>query len=107
MPTHAMDNAPWDARIAQLGQVVDLEASARSHGALQRRRQVRLAVDLLRLYLAYVLGRLSLRGLSAWAAAQGWAAHPRPAFGGLGTRATMSDVAPSSTGCEPAPTGWA
>lgn len=74
MLTHAMDDAPWDARIAQLGQVVDLEASARSWGALQRRRQVRSGAELLRLCLAYVLGRLSLRALSAWAAAQGWAA---------------------------------
>jgi Transposase DDE domain len=74
MLTHAMDDAPWAARIAQLGQVVDLEASARSCRALQRRRQVRSAAELLRLCLAYVLGRLSLRGLSAWAAAQGWAA---------------------------------
>jgi hypothetical protein len=71
MLTHAMDDAPWDARIAQ---VVDLEASARSWGALQRRRQVRSGAALLRLCLAYVLGRLSLRALSAWAAAQGWAA---------------------------------
>jgi hypothetical protein len=74
MLTLAMDDAAWDARIAQLGQVVDLEASARSHRALRRRRQVRSAAGLLRLCLAYVLGRLSLRGLSAWAAAQGWAA---------------------------------
>jgi Transposase DDE domain len=74
MMTQVVGDAAWEVRIAHLGQVVDLEASARSHGALQRRRQVRLAVDLLRLCLAYVLGRLSLRGLSAWAAAQGWAA---------------------------------
>ena len=43
--------------------------------------------------LADVLGRLSLRGLSDWAAVQGWAAHPRPAFGGLGTPPAMSGVA--------------
>ena len=74
MMTQVVGDAAWEVRIAQLGQVVDLEVSARLHRALQRRRQVRLAVDLLRLCLAYVLGRLSLRGLSAWAAAQGWAA---------------------------------
>jgi hypothetical protein len=50
--TQVVDDAVWEVRIAQLGQVVDLEASARLHGALQRRRQVRLAVDLLRLHLA-------------------------------------------------------
>jgi hypothetical protein len=74
MLTQAMDDAAWEARIAQLGRVMDLEASARSCGALLRRRQVRSAAALLRLCLAYVLGRLSLRGLSAWATAQGWAA---------------------------------
>lgn len=93
MLTQAMNDAAWEARIAQLGRVMDLEASARSCGALLRRRQVRSAAALLRLCLAYVLGRLSLRGLSAWATAQGWAAHPRPASGGLGTPAAMSDVA--------------
>src|SRR5215213_11990516 len=74
MLTQAVDNAAWEARIAQLGRVMDLEAGARSCGALLRRRQVRSAAALLRLCLAYVLGRLSLRGLSAWATAQGWAA---------------------------------
>jgi Transposase DDE domain len=74
MLTDAVDDGPWDARIAQLEQMVDLETSARSCGALRRRRQVRSAAELLRLCLAYVLGRLSLRALSAWAAAQGWAA---------------------------------
>jgi hypothetical protein len=67
-------DAAWEARIAQLGQVVDLEASARSCGAMLRRRRVRSAAELLRLCLAYVLGRLSLHAPSAWAAAQGWAA---------------------------------
>ena len=74
MLTQVMDDAAWDARLARLGQVVDLEASAGSLGALRRRRQIRSAAGLLRLCLAYVLGRLSLRALSAWAAAQGWAA---------------------------------
>lgn len=74
MLTQAIDEATWDARIAQLGQVMDLEAGARLCGALRRRRQIRSAAGLLRLCLAYVLGRLSLRTLSAWAAAQGWAA---------------------------------
>jgi hypothetical protein len=73
MLTQVMDDAAWDALIARLGEVVDLEASARSQGALCRRRRIRSAAHLLRLCLAYVLGRLSLRALSAWAAAQGWA----------------------------------
>jgi hypothetical protein len=69
-----MDDGAWDARIARLGQVVDLEASARSYRALRRRRRIRSAAELLRLCLAYVLGRLSLRTLAAWADAQGLAA---------------------------------
>jgi hypothetical protein len=74
MLTQVMDAGSWDARIAQLGQVVDLEASARSSRALCRRRQIRSAAALLRLCLAYVLGRLSLRALSGWADSQGLAA---------------------------------
>ena len=52
MMTQVVGDAAWEVRIAQFGQVVNLEASARLHRALQRRRQIRLAVDLLRLCLA-------------------------------------------------------
>lgn len=63
--------APVD-QDADWGQVLrlvplDLEASARASGALQRRRQVRSAADLLRLVLAYVLTSSSLRLLAGWA----------------------------------------
>ena len=72
-----MDDAP---QAAQLGQAVDLAASARSCGALQRRRQVRSGAA------APGSGRSLPSGLtggcwgacrgarSAWAAAPGWAA---------------------------------
>lgn len=46
---------------------LDLEASARAEKALQRRRKVRSAADLLRLVLRYALGDLSLRLTGAWA----------------------------------------
>jgi hypothetical protein len=52
MLTQAMDDAALEGRIAQLGRVMDLEASARSCVALLRRRQVRSAAALLRLCLA-------------------------------------------------------
>jgi hypothetical protein len=44
----------------------DLEARAKATGALVRRRQVRSALDLLRLVLAYALFPWSLRMLGAW-----------------------------------------
>ena len=65
MLTQVKDDAAWEARIAQLGQIVHLEASARWCGAMLRRRRVHSAAELLRLCLAYLLGRLS------------FAAHPR------------------------------
>lgn len=45
---------------------LDLEASARAEKALQRRRKVRSAADLLRMVLSYALGDLSLRLTGAW-----------------------------------------
>jgi len=49
----------------------DLEASARAHGALRRRRGVPSAAVLLRLALAYAACGLSLRSVVAWAAQLG------------------------------------
>jgi hypothetical protein len=66
-------DAGWQALAARLDGLIDLEASARARGALQRRRAVGSAADLLRLAFAFVLGRLSLRSLSAWASEQGLA----------------------------------
>src|SRR5213593_3051341 len=45
----------------------DLEASAREHGALLRKRGVKSAAALLRLSLAYGYAGLSLRGTALWA----------------------------------------
>ncbi|HEX2187143.1 MAG TPA: transposase [Chloroflexota bacterium] len=70
MLMHGMDDAAWDARLARLGEAIDLEASARTYRALLRRRGIRTAAQLLRLCLAYVLGGLSLRMLAAWSQAQ-------------------------------------
>lgn len=45
----------------------DLESQARQSGALQRKRKVKTAADLLRLVLAYSLWDWSLRQVGAWA----------------------------------------
>jgi Transposase DDE domain len=68
-----VEDAGWRALAARLDELIDLEASARARGALQRRRAVGSAADLLRLAFAFVLGRLSLRSLAAWASEQGLA----------------------------------
>jgi hypothetical protein len=52
----------------------DLDASARTHGALRRAREVRSGTELLRLALLYATSGLSLRGSAAWAEAAGLAA---------------------------------
>lgn len=63
----------WGDLVGRLDGIVDLEGSARSSGALLRRRLIRSADDLLRLCFAYVLGPLSLRGVSGWSTQTGLA----------------------------------
>jgi hypothetical protein len=53
---------------------VDLEASARACGAVQRLRNVPGAGNLLRMMLAYALSDFSLKDISAWGRADGIAA---------------------------------
>jgi hypothetical protein len=67
-------DAGWARLVERLAGLIDLEATARERGALRRRREVRSAEALLRLAFAYVLGRLSLRVVAAWAEEQGLAA---------------------------------
>jgi Transposase DDE domain len=61
----------WAGLVERLGGASGLEASARRHGALKRRREVKSAEDLLRLLLAYGPGGRSLRMMSAEAAGLG------------------------------------
>jgi Transposase DDE domain len=61
----------WDGTVARLGGAPALAASARQTRAFVRPREVKSAVDLLRLILAYCLGGMGLRATSAWAAAIG------------------------------------
>src|ERR687891_1253711 len=57
----------WNQLLSWFGPAEELEASARTSGALLRIREVKTAGDLLRLALAYGPCGLSLRGTAAWA----------------------------------------
>jgi Transposase DDE domain len=61
----------WRDLIARFPPGLDLEQSARSSGALRRRRNVGDAGTLLRLALAHGPGALSLRSAAAWAGLTG------------------------------------
>lgn len=61
-------NCTWQSIVASINGVVDLEATARAFGAIQRVRKVRTAVELLQLALLYGPGQLSLRSTAAVAA---------------------------------------
>ncbi len=65
--------AQWPDLVAAVSAVIDLEATARTSGALVRRREIRSAKALLRLALAYGPGGLSLRTAAAWAGVSGLA----------------------------------
>jgi hypothetical protein len=65
MISSSLHHGSWDSIIRRLGEVAELEASARLHKAFQRRGKVADAVGLLRLALMYGPGRLSLRGTAA------------------------------------------
>src|SRR5215207_5235798 len=65
--------AQWPDLVAAVSAAIDLEATARSSGALVRRREIRSGEALLRLALAYGPGGLSLRTAAAWAGVSGLA----------------------------------
>lgn len=65
------DLGRWPSIVSRIAGLVDLEASARCHGALLRRRGVRSAADLLHLALLYGPGGLSLRSAASLAAELG------------------------------------
>ena len=65
-PAFPLD-ARWPELIAAVSTAIDLEATARTSGALVRRRKIRSAEALLRLALAYGPGGLSQRAAAAWA----------------------------------------
>lgn len=65
--THPPSDAAWRELLSRLPIDLDLDRSAREHGALKRRRVVRDGATLLRLALAHGPGGMSLRSAAAWA----------------------------------------
>lgn len=61
----------WDWTIAKLGGAELISSTARQSKAFVRAREVKSAIDLLRLTLAYCLGHVGLRSTAAWAEATG------------------------------------
>lgn len=66
--THPNFDVAWRELLSRLPDHLDLDQSAREHGALKRRRVVRDGATLLRLALAYGPAGMSLRSAAAWAA---------------------------------------
>ena len=64
-----LDN--WTSVVGHVSSLVDLDASARTHKALLRKRGVRSAADLLHLALLYGPGGLSLRSVASHATEAG------------------------------------
>ena len=67
MTPERITGSDFEALLARLPGALDLEATARSSGALKRRRGVRSATNLLRLALGYAVCGMSLRDAAAWA----------------------------------------
>ena len=61
----------WKGFVSSLGEMIDIESSARECGAFQRSRKIADAKELLRLAMLYGPCGFSLRSTSAWAASTG------------------------------------
>jgi hypothetical protein len=61
----------WPGIVSHISSLVDLDASARTHGALRRKRGVRSGASLLHLAFLYGPGELSLRATASFAAEAG------------------------------------
>jgi hypothetical protein len=73
MNRESLSNADWLRTVDRLGGAELLEEEAREFGAFQKARNVKCAVDHLRLVLAYCWSRYGLRWAAAWAEAIGLA----------------------------------
>ena len=72
MRHESLENEDWSATVVEpLGGAEMLEATARQTKAFLRPREITCAVDLLRLILAYCLGKGGLRSTASWATAIG------------------------------------
>jgi Transposase DDE domain len=76
----SLRNKDWSSVVARLGGATSLNTTARATKAFLRPREIRCAVDLLRLGLAYCLGERGLRATAAWAAAVELADVSNPAI---------------------------
>ena len=68
MANESLLSRDWDRIVDQLGGADALEASARKTKAFRRPREIKSALVLLRILLAYCLGTGSLRSTATWAA---------------------------------------
>jgi len=71
MTPESLVNKDWLGVLARLGGAEALNETARRTKAFVRPREIRTAVDLLRLILAYCLGERGLRSTTAWATSIG------------------------------------
>src|SRR3954454_7061082 len=71
MTSDTLVNEDWTSVVARLGGPKTLDRTARETKAFVRPREIRNAVDLLRLILAYCLGEHGLRLTAAWAVSVG------------------------------------
>lgn len=71
MRHESLVNEDWAGVVARLGGAKALDVSARETKAFMRPREIRNAVDLLRLILAHCLGERGLRLTAAWATSVG------------------------------------
>lgn len=97
-PAATLATSDWEHVLGRLP--ADLEASARTHGALQRVRAVRSAADLLRLVLLYAQADWSLRLVAVWAELLGVASLSHVALLGRlrGTEAWLRYVVTAQVG---------
>ena len=71
MAHESLSKDDWQIVLERLGGVARVEASARESKAFVRPREIKSAVDLLRMVLAYCLSHAGLRSTAAWATAIG------------------------------------
>lgn len=71
MRSESLVNRDWSGVVARLGGAEALKLTARETKAFVRAREIKSAVDLLRLILAYCLGEQGLRSTAAWATSVG------------------------------------
>lgn len=80
MTHESLLNRDWLHVVRRLGGATALERSARETGAFLQAREIKTAIDLLRLVLAYCLGEQGFRSTAAWAASMGLANISAPAL---------------------------